>query len=168
LPTLVLREEQDPDFPNLVKIFLKSDDHEANLRNWQAYSDAWIAVTGRFSHAAIERLVCLYDNPNDQCRLVGMIQDACPREDLNNHTRFFVELTHRISTGRFVSEVVAESEAEGKVKVLKDENNVNLEVPQATSPLSINITIPTAQQVNINPQRVINRSAGEDDNNKTE
>lgn len=169
LPTLVDREEQDPDVPNLVKIFLKSDDHEANLRNWQAYSKAWIAVTGRFSHAAIERLVRLYDRFADQRRLVEMIQDACPREDLHIHTCYFTELCARISSGQFAAETMAATEQQNKnIKVAKQDNEVNVEVPQATSPLSINITIPTAQQVNINPQRVLNRALEKDENGSTE
>ena len=166
LPTLVERVERDPDVPNLVKIFLKSDDHEANLRNWKAYSEAWIAVTGHFSHAAIERLVRLYVRFSDQVRLVEMIQDACPREDLLTHTCYFTELCTRISSGVFAAETEKTEEQEKKyVKVQKQDSEVNVEVPQTTSPLSINITIPTAQQVNINPQRVINRAVEEESNN---
>ena len=128
------------------------------MRNWTAFSEAWITVTGSFSHAAIERLVRLYDHPSDQCRLVDMIEDACPREDLLTHTCYFSEIRSRINSGRFAAETVqAEEQEKKKVHVQKQDNEVNVEVPQTTSPLSINITIPTAQQVNINPQRVINR-----------
>lgn len=169
LPTLVEREERDPDVPNLVKIFLKSDDHEANLRNWRAYSEAWITVTGHFSHAAIERLTRLYARFSDQVRLVEMIQDACPREDLLTHTCYFTELCARISSGVFAAETEkAEEHEKKKVQVQKQDNEVNVEVPQTTSPLSINITIPTAQQVNINPQRVINWAVETDENGPTE
>ena len=71
--------------------------------------------------------------------------------------------------GQFTAKNFQTGEKEKKkVKVQKQDNEVNVEVPQASSPLSINITIPTAQQVNINPQRVINRVEGENDSNKTE
>ena len=160
LPTFAARKERDNDVPNLVKIFLKSDDYDAELRNWQAYSEAWMEVTGRFSHAAIERLVALYTTPVDRLRLVEMIQDACPREALNTHTRYFAELASRIRTGNLVTKATEE-----KVRIAKQNNEVNVEVPKSTSPLSINITIPTAQQVNINPQRVINRAQAEDETN---
>ena len=165
LPSLVEREERDPDVPNLVKIFLKSDDHEANLHNWKAYSEAWITITGHFSHAAIERLVQLYVRFSDQVRLVEMIQDACPREDLLTHSCYFTELCARISSGEFAAETEKTEEQEKKmVQVQKQDKEVNVEVPQTTSPLSINITIPTAQQVNINPQRVINRAQEDEEN----
>lgn len=165
LPTLVEREERDHDVPNLVKIFLKSDDHEANLRNWKAYSEAWIAVTGRFSHAAIERLVHLYVRVSDQVRLLEMIQDACPREDLHTHTCYFTELCSLIESGQFAAEILQTEEPEKKkIQVRKQENEVNVEMTKTASPLSINITIPTAQQVNINPQRVINRAQEEEEN----
>lgn len=167
LPTLVDREERDPDVPNLVKIFLKSDDNEANLRNWHSLSEAWIAVTGRFSHVAIERLVRLYDNVSDQHCLVEMIQRACPREDLLNHICYLTELCARISSGQFAAETNEIEKQENKrVQVVKQNNDVNVEVPQTASPLSINITIPTAQQVNINPQRVVNRALEDENNSK--
>lgn len=155
LPQLFLREEPDPDVPNLVKIFLQSDDYEVETRRWQAYSEAWIAVTGRFSHVAIERLVRLYKAPADQIRLVEMIQDACPREDLECHTHYFSELINRIRTGRFITE-----EPVSEVEANNNSRELNVKVPASSAPLSININIPTAQQVNVNPQRVINRLIG--------
>jgi len=151
LPRLFLRDEPDPDVPNLVKIFLQSDDYEVETHAWQAYSEAWIAVTGRFSQVAIERLVRLYKVPADQIRLVEMIQDACPREDLESHTLYFSELISRIRTGRFITE-----EPETKVDV-NNSRELKVEIPAGSAPLSININIPTAQQVNVNPQNVINR-----------
>lgn len=163
LPTVIKRGERDHDVSSLVKIFLSSNDYDVEYRNFQAYSEAWIEITGHFSHATIERLVALYTTPGDQLRLVQMIQDACPREALNTHTRYFAELASRIRKG---SLMVKEHDAE--VKIDRQDNEVNVEVPQATSPYSINITIPTAQQVNINPQRVINRAQADDENTPQE
>ena len=160
LPTFASRKERDSDVPHLVKIFLKSDDYDAELCNWQAYSESWCEVTGRFSHASIERLIALYTTPADQLRFVEMVQDACPREVLNSHTRYFAQLASRIRTGDFVAKSTGV-----QVKDAKQSSAVNVEVPESTSPLSINITIPTAQQVNINPQRVINRVQAENESN---
>lgn len=154
LPTVVNRGERDRDVPNLVKIFLNSDNHETNLREWKDYSEAWKTVTEGFSHTTIERLVRLYNNPQDQCRLVKMIQDACTREDLLNHTRYFAELTARIRTGRFAAEreeQVVKQQQKETVKKLSATRDINIETRG-----TININIPTAHQVNINPQNVIN------------
>jgi hypothetical protein len=153
LPNFILREEPDPDIPNLVKVILHSDDYQTEFRNWKAYSDAWIAVTGRFSHEAIERLVQLYKTPADQIRLVEMIQNACPREDLNNHIRYLSELIGRIRTGRIVAK------KQGTTVVTDKRIEMNVDVPPISAPLSINISIPTAHQVNINPNNVNNNAA---------
>jgi len=158
LPTIYKKEERDRDVPNLVKVFLNSDDIEAEHRNWKAYSEAWITVTGGFSHAAIEKLVNLYDTVADQLKLVKMIQNACPREEVVNQCHFFEELTSRIRSGCFKPKV-----SENEVSVIKQNNELKVDVPNTATPLSININIPTAQQVNINPQRVINRAAESDE-----
>ncbi|MCR5038770.1 MAG: hypothetical protein K6A94_05485 [Bacteroidales bacterium] len=152
LPTVFRKEERDHDVPNLVKVFLNSDDIEAEHRNWKSYSEAWITVTGNFSHTAIERIVNLYDTAADQLKLVQMIQDACPREEVINQCRYFEELVTQIRSGLFKSK-----KTENKVSVLKQNNELKVDVPNTATPLSININIPTAQQVNINPQHVINK-----------
>ena len=65
------------------------------------HTEAWMTVTGKYSHSIIEKLVALYVEIDDQLELIERIQTTQPRTVDYDIDGFLWDLKNRIKTGKF-------------------------------------------------------------------
>lgn len=84
----------------------ESEAFAKQLRKVNEFCDSWASVTGNYSHVVIEKLLCLYEKPEDQLSLLRIIDASCTEYGSLKLSYYFTQLEKRIRKGNFEPEVI--------------------------------------------------------------
>lgn len=136
IPDIFLeRMRRIPNSAHFILASLEGEGFELKRREWQEYNEAWKELTDNYSRVTIEKYLRLYPDINDKWCLIGRIESTLSMADM-------WDLGHRFND----------------IMRSFEERERSLTVSTVAESLHQTINIAHADQVNINPQKVINNS----------
>ena len=84
----------------------ESEAFAKQLRKVDEFCGSWASVTGNYSHVVIEKLIHLYEKPEDQLSLLRIIDASCTEHVSLKLSYYFTQLETRIRKGDFEPEVI--------------------------------------------------------------
>lgn len=84
--------------------------YEKELRKVEEFCVSWAGVTGNYSHIVIEKLLHLYEKPEDQLSLLRIIDASCSDSISAKLSYYFMQLENRIREGGFQPETIPSTE----------------------------------------------------------
>lgn len=133
----ILSTEAIRRFSNSGHILLSMMEREGfveRLEEWRSYNHAWIQITDHYSYEMVKKYLELYPDPDDKIQVIECIRMSLSIEDCGCFDGYFKRLKQEIKKQKQSRTVGTNGE-----------------------PLHQTINIAHADQVNLNPQQVINQ-----------